>query len=82
MPRRKKRKTVSPGINGRSHLVTLRVPHATMQKIETAGETLGLDRSGVIKAVLSLYLDERATNTEAKIKAKMAFDAKQVDLFQ
>ena len=53
-----------------------------MQKIETAGETLGLDRSGVIKAVLSLYLDERATNTEAKIKAKMAFDAKQVDLFQ
>ena len=79
--KKKPRKTVSPSVNGRTRMTALRLSHDTLAKLDAAGELLGLDRSGLIKAILTLYLDERATSTEAKITQKTEFDKRQPNLF-
>lgn len=67
---------------GRTQMVSLRFPHALLSQLDDVAHRLDTDRTGILKAVASLYLDERHDETIKRLLARRDDAAAQVDLFK
>lgn len=67
---------------GQTQMVSLRLPHAMLSQLDDVAHHLDTDRTGILKAVAALYLDERHDETIKRLLARRDDAAAQVDLFK
>ncbi len=67
--------------SGRTQLISLRLPHDVLEGLDKASAELEADRTGVVKAVLRLFLaDNQKNETLKRLLAQKRLDARQAEM--